>query len=370
MDWQEDYLALADLLTSVAAEFERATGKTEYLLDFEYKKLAPKGELVVKQVREVPRLAAEGERAPFLVNDPEEYCMVQGEIGSDSESVFTRHRLKSRWWFQTDSLWLTSESLRRTLFADVAVEYVADGEIRTCSGPLALWPGAWHSARKDAYGSDYETVDGWRLDDLGNPRRCELRIDGVPTAISPLDPVVTLRDFGHRITLYVEHADPVVSMGYWHNLLSVISDAAPLSPCLQPQNGDLLQRRAFHDKAEGSSITTTFYWPPGDAPAGYTAPLGRWVETVIEGYTSEAIVLHGYYSQTYGPTHHNFSENFLFEPRLVPGISPAILRELEAQDIRLILFYYSGALGGDSFIRTFGFEADRSSAKPTWMLFE
>jgi len=72
----------------------------------------------------------------------------------------------------------------------------------------------------------------------------------------------------------------------------------------------------------------------------YTAPLARWVETVIKGYTTEPVVLHGWYSQTYWPKHHNFGEHFLFEPQLEPGISQQILDELRAQDIRLIHLYF------------------------------
>jgi len=86
---------------------------------------------------------------------------------------------------------------------------------------------------------------------------------------------------------------------------------------------------------------------------GYTAPLSRWVETVIEGYTSEPIVLHSWYSQTYQPEHHNFSEHFLYEPRLEPGISQQIQDELGAQDIRLIQLYMTYDVNT---VTTYGFE--------------
>jgi len=90
--------------------------------------------------------------------------------------------------------------------------------------------------------------------------------------------------------------------------------------------------------------------------AGYTAPLSRWVETVIEGYTSEPIVLRGWYSQTYRPKHHNFGEHFLFEPRLEPGVSQNILDELRAQNIRLIHLYVYGEEYNNGWVRTYGFE--------------
>jgi hypothetical protein len=94
---------------------------------------------------------------------------------------------------------------------------------------------------------------------------------------------------------------------------------------------------------------------PKGPVAGYTHPLARWVETRIEGCTSEPIVLHGYYSQTYRPEHHNFNEHFLFEPQLEPGLSPDVLTELREQDIRLI-----HVLGGmiEPQVTTYGFDDD------------
>jgi hypothetical protein len=62
MDWQTDYVELAQLLVDASVEFENQTGKNDYILDFEYKKLAPggaaipEGGLVVKQVRRIPRI--------------------------------------------------------------------------------------------------------------------------------------------------------------------------------------------------------------------------------------------------------------------------------------------------------------------------
>jgi hypothetical protein len=69
----------------------------------------------------------------------------------------------------------------------------------------------------------------------------------------------------------------------------------------------------------------------------YTAPLKCFLETVIQGYTTEPIILHGYYSQTYWPQHHNWNEFFIFEPQLEPGISRQILDELRARNIRFFL---------------------------------
>jgi hypothetical protein len=52
--------------------------------------------------------------------------------------------------------------------------------------------------------------------------------------------------------------------------------------------------------------------------------------------------LHGYYSQTYRPGHHNFSETFVFEPALEEGISAPQIAELEAAGARQIFWHVGG----------------------------
>ncbi|HVK67791.1 MAG TPA: hypothetical protein VM694_25200, partial [Polyangium sp.] len=48
------------------------------------------------------------------------------------------------------------------------------------------------------------------------------------------------------------------------------------------------------------------------------------------------IVLKGHFSQTYRPQHHNFSEDFLFEPALEEGLPANVIAELTAKGIRQI----------------------------------
>jgi hypothetical protein len=97
LTWDSEYKSLADLVVAAGNAFAAATGKSTYLLDFEYKKVAPDGKLLVKQVRELPRPSTVANITPFLLNDPVEYCTFQGEYGN----VFANHRLKARWLVQT-----------------------------------------------------------------------------------------------------------------------------------------------------------------------------------------------------------------------------------------------------------------------------
>jgi hypothetical protein len=189
--------------------------------------------------------------------------------------------------------------------------------------------------------------------------------------------LLTLRDFGsHPFTLSesrfrvlglrVEYDKPVRS---WvgddcspAGLAGTTANELYLWQLPQASEDDILQQ--YYYESNGVSITTEFYKPPPPEPYGdwdnSTAPMARWVQTTIEGYTTEPneIVLTGYYSQTYHAGHHNIYEYFLFEPGLEPGISQDILDELEAQDIRLIHLTIDNYVndGNDSNIETYGFE--------------
>ncbi len=110
-----------------------------------------------------------------------------------------------------------------------------------------------------------------------------------------------------------------------------------------------MQERTYYGPGD-ISISTSYYI---EAVFAGTGVLSHFVETVIYGYTTEPIVLHGYYSQTYGPEHHNWCEDFLFEPQLEPGISQNILEELQAQDIQLIHVFDNCY---ETTINTYGFD--------------
>jgi len=353
MDWQDDYNELSELLALAAAEFQQVTGKTNYILDLEYKKVAPggmvlpAGGLVVKQIRQIPPPDnTPGITTPFLVNETTEYCTYQWESGN----VFANHRLKSKWTLQTKNLWLTTENLEQSLYENANIEYAADGRIRNLSGTPSLWPFAAHTFDGE------DTVDGWLMHHLSNRRNSGLRTDNIPTQIGSGDnPVVTLSDFGFSpgyLRLFVEYDEPVPSLN-WMGPTTTTTDSIRLCPCPEPEPGDLLQQRTVTGTS-GESIITSFYWPPEPNDiSNYTAPLKHFVETVIEGYTTETIVLQGYYSQTFWPGHHNWNDLFIFEPQLEPGISQTILDELRAQNIKLFLMdYYRGE------ITTYGFDTE------------
>ncbi|MBN2271703.1 MAG: hypothetical protein JXN61_13875, partial [Sedimentisphaerales bacterium] len=324
LDWDEDYKELAGLLVAAARQFISVTGKSDPILDFEYKKEALEKKLSIKQIREIPQPDTTPSVPTFLISKPVEYCTFQGEYGT----VFANHRLKSRWLFETKNLWLSKERLAESLYSNLRLEYLDRERIRTVSGSPELWPFAWHDLEDGYTTYQVRTFDGWLMHHLPNRRSCRLHTDYIPIQATPAEnPMLILEDF-YQPLLQVVYDYNVPTWDYTGptdtNFESVF-----LCSCPEPEQGDLLQQRNIK-LDRGISIDISFYWPPTPAGpiAGYTAPLVRWVETVITGYTTEPIVLYGWYSQTYKPEHHNFAEQFLFEPRLEPNLAPELLEEL------------------------------------------
>ena len=71
------------------------------------------------------------------------------------------------------------------------------------------------------------------------------------------------------------------------------------------------------------------------------------VQTTLTGLTTQPLVLTDQWAQTYHPQHHNFAEEFLFEPALDPAVTPAQLAELEAAGVRAVVVFlgYSEGAG-------------------------
>jgi hypothetical protein len=355
----------------------------------EYKKVAPNGDLIVKQVREVPRPDAVTTQTvtPFLINEPAEFGQVVSADRPGVLDVFPYHRLKSRWWTETRSMWLTTQSLQQSLYLETRFEYLDGTTTRALTGVPSSWPGAHHSMHFDGgliwdIGDSFWTVDGWRIDDLSNPRRYELHTGPIPARVSAADcPIFTLRDLvpdpgmsvvlgtngelpASPLRLYVEHTHPVeVRPG---GDLTTSEDVRlwrlPWSPA------DFACCSSFVSPEFSITISAK-----PDAPAG--------IETIIEGLTWEPIILRGYYSQTLLLERQDAASHmmcfyywsFLFEPQLEPGISSNILTELRAKNTRLIQYRCTS----DNFGSCHGAEIDTHplvdpslSARPTWMLYK
>jgi hypothetical protein len=335
LNFPAEYQALGNLLGLVAERYESEAGLSVFTLDFEYKKLAPDGRLSVDQVRRVPQASFDPSITPFLVNEPREYCLKQGE----TQDVFAHHRLKSRLHLETGHLWLTPANLQQSFFADASLEYSEACRLYEQTGPLPQWPWPTHGF---AGGS---ASDGFTLAGLQNPRVHTLNTVNVPTLVAPSrSPILVLGDFGGGVThdvysgcltMVVDYAQPVPSLpGFPPTLAATTTDTVQLCSCFAPQLGERLLQRSLVEPG-GVSIVTQYYWPPDPGfTAGYTAPVSRFAGTTISGLTSTPLTLTHEHAQTYGPRHHNYGESFLFEPALDPGVSAQQLAELEAAGVR------------------------------------
>lgn len=349
MAWPDDYKELAQLLAKAAAQFEKDTGKTPGQLDFEYKRIAPEGELVVKQIRQIPQSSNDVAERRFLAGGSAPLSVSQGE---HAEPLAT-HRLKSNWSLKTTGRWLTPEDLAVCLYEDATFEYHDEGRVETTVGSPASWPQAQHELTTELSAQGFEVVDAWTFDHLGNVRRYRLTTAFDDNGLVPDNcPVLLLSDLTYA--LEVEYAEPVFDWRYPDGVTTTTTDRAGLvlSPSSDPD--DILQTRTIEEA--DVTIETSFYWPPHPTgpTAGYTAPLVRWLQTTVTGLTSEPFVLTNEYAQTYVPGHHNFVEWFLFEPRLELGLSQETQDELRARGVDLI-YATTGSSGSD--IVTYDFVA-------------
>jgi hypothetical protein len=320
--WEEEYRELVRLLDRATRTFEEEfPAKQAFTLDFEYKKIAPEGVLRVKQIREVPRPPVPAPAEPWLLNETNLWTVFQGEYGE----LFANHRLKASWQFQTATHRLASTNLAASPLRRLAVTMLAGLERTHRAAALAELPG--YETRRE--GTD--RVDRW-VWDVGSERQTWALHTSLPLDRPPGSaPLVFLSDGRLELTVTYARRRPMLD---WPGPGTTLTDTVLLAPRSPVSPRSLRQVR--HLTGKGLSVETEFYWPPNPTGpvAGYTAPLQAWIETRITGLTSRPLVLRDEFAQTYRPGHHNFTEDFLFDPHLEPGLDPALLAELRARNIR------------------------------------
>ncbi len=325
-----EYTALTNLLIEVGHAFGEFHGETYFDIEFEYKKIVGEG-LDVKQVRRIPGITAR-ETPPVLIHSPLELCTFQGEYSD----VFANYRLKSRWQpaFTNGPI----EARGETFYATAAHQYVLAGGVRDLAGAPSTWPDAGHEAFDPETPGVLGFSESWSVGS-GAARRVMQLKTLVPTSIGPARiPIVFAEDLG--FTLEAELDTPVPYLDYNGEIVLRSEESTRLHPCADQQpltEQYLLQDRTYTENAV--VLATHFYWPPfpTGAIAGYTAPVDRWVETTIDGVSTQPVALDGYFSQTYRPEHHNFDENFIFDPHLEEGVDASTLAEWDSKGIQAVV---------------------------------
>jgi hypothetical protein len=329
LDMPSEYAQLTNLLVAVGHAFGEFHGESEYNIEFEYKKITGEG-LDLKQVRRLPDLT-EAETQPVLINAPVQLCTFQAEHGD----VFANYRLKSRWQPQFATGLIADDA--PSFYVAAPHQYVDGGSVRELSGAPSTWPEATHASFDPQSPGVLGFAESWTVGTGASRRRMMLKTL-VPTSVGPKRiPIVLPEDLGFSLEAdydtpvpYLDFNDTVAQRSEEDTLLYECGDQVPLTA-----SHHLLNRAFTHGTV---SIASNFYWPPTPtgAVAGYTAPLDRWVETTVNGVVSQPVVLHGYFSQTYRPEHHNFNENFIFDPHFEEGFDSAILTEWDAKGIQAL----------------------------------
>ncbi|MCF7763359.1 MAG: PEP/pyruvate-binding domain-containing protein [Verrucomicrobia bacterium] len=332
MNWEADYRSLAGSLFTVYDAYRRTLPQPEGLaLDFEFKKMNPTG-LVIKQVRPLPQAGSE-QVSPFLLDEPVAMATAQGEGGQE---LLGRHRLKIRVRMQLASVRLSEPILPDPFLKHLDLEYLDGEQVRKVGLDAASLDG--YTQARTATGMELR----WTLPVNGEAVRMTVTIEGFPSEVSVArDVAVTLRD--SRVTVSALHAIPQQEFVYLNGsvqLGTTRQDSVTLAidrSTGTPSALSSVQTRKFAGGA--LAVESKFYWPPPPSgpSAGYTAPVQKWVETVITGIADEPIVLKGFFSQTYLPGHHNFFESFVFQPSAEEGISEEVLERLKEVNLDKIV---------------------------------
>lgn len=340
LKWQDEYLAFAELFSKVASEYKNFySNTTSFTLDMEYKKLSPSS-LIVKQVRTIPTVDPNARQTTFLINHPQEWVVFQGEFGN----VFANHRLKSRFSFATRDLRLDLKNLGESIFASCSAEYHSGTNLLSLSGSPQTWPQPLHTVgpQQDVF---VTVADDWNPGIPGVSRfALETQIKtAVPINMSPIS---ILNDM--EVNLSSDYSQPVWGINSFGEQTLVTNEVVRLVPATSASALSVPVTRTVSWSKSTCMAKMEFFWPipPAGVSAGYTAPLIAWKQSTISGLTSDPIVLTGYYAQTYRPQHHNFSEDFLLEPRLDPAVSAAALAELDGKDILQLVIHWDGFADG------------------------
>jgi hypothetical protein len=224
------------------------------------------------------------------------------------------------------------------LFDSTDHDYHVGGQVERLIGAPSAWPEALHESFEPGTGGLLGFRDSWSVGN-GASRRVMTLSTLVPTAIGPsLLPIVFPDDLG--FTLDAAYDTSVAYLDFEGTPQVRAAEQVALVPCRDQSpltESHLLQSRTA--ARNGVELDIGFYWPPAPtgAVAGYTAPLDRWTATTITGIGVTATHLEGYFSQTYRPEHHNFTEGFLFDPHLEEGIAPGVLDAWDAAGIQVLV---------------------------------
>jgi hypothetical protein len=322
----DEYYRFSQLFLRVGKSYPWTNFPGVNRLQFEYKKTT--NGLVLKQVRPVFTGTISGD----IIFLPEENTLYTFQGGLSEPNA--THSQKSIWEFKSDG-WIPQNDPASAPFKRARVTFVSQGKIVTNEVTLKLGSiiasslpiatphsgdvlGAW-SGLTGQYAittNSFVTLSGDAQFNLGF---------SFPFHIPVSQPFLLPSDALVRMT-----------RGSVNPILLLPRNLLPGS--LYYQGGPQLVTRGT--ATNGVSVETKFWRAVnGSLPTvglGPTYSLWEWDQTTIFGLTTEPTILKGYFSQTYSPSRHNFTEEFVFEPSLEPGLSSQQLKEFRDKNIRQI----------------------------------
>jgi hypothetical protein len=330
MKWEDDYRALARLIEKASKAFkaDHAFTGEELAIDIEYKKDTD-GKLVVKQIRQIPERSRTPSVVPVLLNDDTKLCVAQTEHGS----ILANHRLKAQGAMGVRSTVLSDQAIASSLVANLDFDLMENGTRVRKTGAPASFAGAQHTVVADGVSDSWKSPAGTMTLQASTRR-----------LVAPAEvPLMVARDF--RWMLLAKYTSPRPALD-WNGVGQTNEENVALDRCATDADiADQLQTVEVNAPG-GLKVKTEFHYLKPLGPFEKTSSLGKWKQTTITGLTAQPIVLKGWYSQTFRPGHHNFSEDFMFEPALEEGLPASVAQELAAKDIQAIVVTDAARLSG------------------------
>lgn len=321
MTWESDYTALAKLIVKASEAFKKDHRITadDLSIDIEYKK-DTSGQLVLKQIRQIPERSQVPSVIPVLLDEPTKLCTFQGEFGH----VLANHRIKARGDFRVAMGKLSDAMAGQSIVSKLDFEMFAGGTNAPLQGKPSTFPGASHSV------AGHVLTDRWDAPFGSFELGAEVR-----RLYSPAEtPLVLARDLRWIFSARYATPRPGVADG---SVIARATDEAMLGRCVADDDVAPDVQTVEAAGPNGLVVKTMFHYRKPIGAFDKTASLGKWEKTEIRGLTQQPIVLEGWFSQTFRPGHHNFSEDFAFEPALEDGLPAAVRSELDAKDIQTVI---------------------------------
>lgn len=333
---ESEYGQLARLVMAVRDVFPNGLNIS---LDLEYKKMRGEG-LVLRQVRPLPQREVSSELVtPLVTNKTGTFCAQQQEFNH----VLSAHRNRETVSFSTRSFWATDAELQTNLSRRILVKgWDGTNEWEQSFEGSSLVPGN----TTDAITS--------RVQLNANPR-----VDARTITMHVYKPY---RRTAHYLPVFEWSSSTSLSLSPQTPLLDVQYEASqPIQPDRResaetvhfetcPQDVDtVIKVYAFTSGALNIEAEVVQLVP--DASLIKTIPGYAFNRVLIRGLLSDPLNLMRQEASTFGPHHHNFTEDFVFEPDQAEGITEAQKQELRARNIKLlVLFDTSRNFKGEGFL--------------------